>query len=527
MALLNSDRDRYAGMTLQYIGTEELKLNSGGSMEIADRRHPIFGFALKGNAKVTLRRDNRSRSGKVLSGELFYMPTGARCTIENVDTGTFHAVWIRFVRDRNPHIPSSFAAEEEAPGDFELYSFRVPQIRGWISDFLGDGGDSEPAVFYQLQSHLYAIASAFVSHTQKPKGADDELVGYVERTKRYMLEHYADPIDVEELAHQSGASSGRFYQAFRKHTGLSPHKFMTTVRLNVSLGMLAHSGVSIAEVAHSTGYSDELYFSRLFKKHMGMSPTEYASCANKKIVMPPIFVGDLSVLGITPEWVLDRGWSDNPDEYVRMLADSRPELILTSPIPDELRLTLSEIAPVVSLHWKEYPWKERLLEISELLGISSVAERWLAFYDRKVENARQQVRRHLGDTPFLLASSFGERFRVYGMQMNKVKDLFYDDLQVTQPEQAHKFGLLEVGTVREIAELDCDHLLLLMPIARSDESIAALEEEWRTHKPNRPARCFVIRYEEPLMYNASMYESLIDQTVNLLLQKESPRKVHG
>jgi AraC-like DNA-binding protein len=342
-----------------------------------------------------------------------------------------------------------------------------------------------------------------------------------------MQEHYADPIDVEELARQSGASPGRFYQAFRKHTGLSPHKYMTTVRLNVSLGMLAHSGASITEVAHSTGYSDELYFSRLFKKHMGMSPTEYAVCANKKIVMPPIFVGDLSVLGITPEWVLDRGWSDNPDKYVGKLAESRPELILTSPIPDELRLTLSEIAPVVSLNWKEYPWKERLLEISELLGISSVAERWLAFYDRKVENARQHVRRHLGDTPFLLASSFGERFRVYGMQMNKVKDLFYDDLQVTQPAQAHKFGLLEVGTVREIGELECDNLLLLMPIARSDESIAALEEEWLTNKPNRPARCFVIRYEEPLMYNASMYESLIDQTVNLLLQKESPRKVHG
>lgn len=520
--------ERYAGMALQYAGTEELKLKRAGSAEMSDHLYPIFGFAMKGNAKVTIRRDNKSRTGKVLSGELFYLPTGARCTVVNDDTGAFHAVWIRFVRERSPY-PRTVSSHDEAnEGDFELCSFRVPQIRGWISDFLSDDGELDPAAYYRLQSHLYAIASVFFSHIRKPRGTDDDLIDYVEQTKRYMLERYGEPIDVEELARQSGASSGRFYQAFRTNTGLSPHKYMTTIRLNISLNMLAHSGISITEVAHSAGYADELYFSRLFKKHMGMSPTEYAACANKKIVMPPIFVGDLSVLGITPEWVLDRGWSDNPEPYVRRLAETKPELILTSPITDELSRTLAEIAPVVSLHWKGYPWKERLLQISDLLGISTVAERWLAFYDRKVENARQHVRRHLGDTPFLLASSFGERFRIYGMKMNKVKDLFYDDLQVVQPVEAQQFGLLEVDTVREIADQGCDHLLLLMPAALPDEAIAALEEEWRTLKPDRPARSFIIRYEEPLMYNAAMYASLIDQTVNLLLQTDrTSRKVHG
>lgn len=515
-------------MMLHYVGTEERKLGSESRLELAEEPCPLFGFVSKGTAKITLRRGVVGRTGKVLSGELFYVPANTRCKIENVDAGTFHGIFVRFRWETGSDVHRGMTMEGERSADFELCSFRVPQIRGWMSDFLSDGGELAPDAFFQLQSHLYAIASVFASYSQKPKGADDELVGYVEQTRRYMLEHYADPIDVEELARQSGASPGRFYQAFRKHTGLSPHKYKTTIRLNVSLGMLAHSNVSITEVAHSAGYADELYFSRLFKKHMGMSPTEYAACAGKRIVMSSIFVGDLAVLGIAPDWVLDRGWSDNPQPYVRKLEETRPELILTSPIPDELRRTLTAIAPAVSLHWKGYSWKARLLQISEWLGISTVAERWLAFYDRKVENARLHVRRHLGDTPFLLASSFGARFRVYGMQMNKVKDLFYDDLQVGQPDQAHTFGLLEVGTLREIAELGCDHLLLLMPVSMTDESLAALEEEWRALKPARPARCCIIRYEAPLMYNASMYESLIDQTVNALLQKELPmRKVHG
>lgn len=517
----------YRGMTLNYLDTEQLRLGNGGRIALPDERHPAFAFAAKGSAKVTLRRGTLSRTGKVMSGELFYIPADTRCKIENIDAATLQVVAVRFEWSGGPDMPNAIAMTGTPSADFELCSFRVPQIRRWMSDFMSASGDLGPAVFFRLQSHLYAIVSVFVGSVQRPKKSDDELVSYVEQTKRHMLERYADPIDVEELAHESGASPGRFYQAFRKHTGLSPLKFMTTIRLNVSLGMLAESGGSIAEVAHASGYADELYFSRLFKKHMGMTPTEYAACASKRIVMSSIFVGDLSVLGIAPDWVLDRGWSDNPQPYVRRLEETKPELILASPFPEELRQTLATIAPLVVLEWKGLPWKERLLQFSSLLGISTVAGRWLDFYEQKVENARQHVRRHLGETPFLLASSFGSRFRVYGMQMNKVKDLFYDDLRVMQPAQAHQFGLLEVGSLREIAELGCDHLLLLMPLSMTDEELEALEEEWRRLKPDRLARCYIIRYRSPLMYNAAMYESLVDQTVNVLLQKELPiRKVH-
>ncbi|GAA3399756.1 AraC family transcriptional regulator [Paenibacillus hodogayensis] len=510
--------DRFREMTLHYAGTEELKLEGQGAIAILDCRYPTFGFAEKGGAKVTLTREGNSRSGKIVSGELFYLPSNTHCTIQNEEQSSFQAIWIRFVWKGQAEEKLRSAGDEPIV-DFGLFSFRVPQVRGWIADFVEAGRELKPDAYFQLQSHLYSIASAFLRHIGEPKIADDDFIDYVERTKRYMTDHYADAIDVEQLARQSGVSAGRFYQAFRKHTGLSPHKYMTAIRLNASLHMLAHSRASVTEVAHCAGYTDELYFSRLFKKHMGMTPTEYAACANKKIVMQPVFKGDLSVLGIMPEWVLDRGWSDDPEPYVRRMADTKPELVLTSPIPGELLRTVAGIAPVISLQWKGYPWKERLLQISSILGIASVAERWLAFYDQKVSNARQLVRRHLGDTPFLLASAYGSGFRVYGMRMNKIKDLFYDDLQVKPPVQAERFGLLEVESLREVAELGGEHLLLLMPQSRSDEELAGYERQWRELAAGqaRP-RFLLIRYEEPLMYNASTNESLIDQTVNLLLK---------
>ncbi|RKN79169.1 AraC family transcriptional regulator [Paenibacillus ginsengarvi] len=506
--------------TLTFTGTTELKLANGGVTEMTGRDEQMFGFVGKGNAKAVVRSDEAAgRSGKLMSGELFYLPPDCSCTLENEGSGVFHIRWIRFRCDGGdmPELAGSLCES----ADFAALRFRLPQARGWMAGFPAeDPEELEPAAFFRLQAHLYAIASAYVGHHRKPKGTDDDLLDYVEQTKRYMTDRYAEPIDVEELARQSGASSGRFYEAFRKQTGLSPHKYMTFVRLGQALGMLADLRSSVSEVAHSAGYPDELYFSRLFKKHMGMSPTEYAACAHKKIVMQPIFEGDLSVLGIRPEWMLDRGWWEHPEPFVRQIAETRPELVLTSPIPGELLRAVAEISPIISLEWKGYPWKKRLTQISGILGIGSVAEWWLAFYDRKVDNARRLVRRHLGNTPFLLASAHGPGYRIYGMQMNKVKDLFYDDLGVKPPEEAFRFGLLEVDSFREVADMPSDNLILLMPHSRSEEDISDCRRRW-SEREGRPehARCLVVRYAGPLMYNAAANESLIDQTVRLLAAK--------
>lgn len=518
--------ERFAGIALRYAGTDELKLESGGRADMPESGCPAFGFAAKGSARLVLRGNGngsgtsgcRAVAGKVASGDTFYISPHTRYTLENIDNVALHIVWIRF-RCGAEALAALAGNGPTAAGDVPR-TIRLPHTRGRIADFLAHAEVSEPTDYYKLQSHLYAIAAAFVAHNRKPRAADDDLLEYVERTKRYMDDHYREQTDIEELARGSGASPARFYEAFRKHTGISPHKYMTAIRLSAALGMLAQSGASVTEVAHTVGYADELYFSRLFKKHMGMSPTEYAACAHKRIVMQPIFKGDLSVLGLKPEWELERGWWNDPEPHVRKIAETKPELVLTSPVPGELLRGVAEIAPIISVEWKGYPWKKRLLQMSGILGIASVAERWLAFYEQKVDNARRLVRRRLGDAPFLLVSSHGQRFRIYGMQMNKVKDLFYDDLGVTPAAAAESFGLLEVDTFAEAASFRCDNVLLLLPTSRSDEEAADCERQWFGHSARADAgraRCLIVRYDEPLLYNASTYESLVDQTVRLLV----------
>jgi hypothetical protein len=136
----------------------------------------------------------------------------------------------------------------------------------------------------------------------------------------------------------------------------------------------------------------------------------------------------------------------------------------------------------------------------------------------KVENARGHIRRQLGDKPYLIVSVCKSFYRVYGMQRKKIKDLFYDELQMTPPASVHQISFLDVATLDKVAALDCDNILFLVPASYSDEHCIKLEEDWLQLKRNRRKKhCIFIRHEEPLLYNASFYESLIDQLVNDLI----------
>lgn len=502
-------------LLLTYTGTDEMKMDGNKQSSIHWPTEHCFIFVPSQKLQVTLQFAEWHTSGRALSGEIFLVPANCICTLRNLSDQFTEVVIIRFTS-----LWEQLQPLQASPNTGSVYlgfhPFRMPQARVWISDFLCGADKDDPAQGFQLQSHLYGIASGFIQSNQKPKAAEQDLLSYVEHTQQHMLEKYYEVIDIEELARASGFSTTRFYQAFRRHTGLSPLKYITKIRLDASLRLLnTHS--SIGEVAHQVGYSDEYYFSRLFKKQMGITPTEYAACTRIRIAnLTPVFLGDLSVLGITPYLAFERGWA--PEHVLKTLTASKPDIILSGPLPDDLRDRLSRIAPVTILEWKKYSWKERLLDISGLLGLTTVAERWLSHYDMKVENARIQVQNVLGTEPMLLVQSFDFGFRVYGMLMKKMNDVFYKDLQVTPALPAREIGYRDVTTMQEIADLDCENVIFLVHASTTQSRCDELEYNWRRLRRSRPKkRCLFIRHQYSLNYNAAVYENLVEETVKNLL----------
>ena len=91
----------------------------------------------------------------------------------------------------------------------------------------------------------------------------------------YMMQNYDKKVTISTLADIANTSEPNFYALFKKHLGESPIAYLNHHRLSIATNMLMQSNHTISEIADMVGINDSLYFSKLFKKNYGMTPTEY------------------------------------------------------------------------------------------------------------------------------------------------------------------------------------------------------------------------------------------------------------
>lgn len=91
----------------------------------------------------------------------------------------------------------------------------------------------------------------------------------------YMNKNYALPIGMEELAAMEHLSPGRYRTVFSSLVGMSPKEYLTKLRIDKGMELLSATDLSVSEVGALVGFSDPLYFSRIFRKKTGISPLHY------------------------------------------------------------------------------------------------------------------------------------------------------------------------------------------------------------------------------------------------------------
>ena len=91
----------------------------------------------------------------------------------------------------------------------------------------------------------------------------------------YFNENYNQDISIENYAQTRGMSVSWFIRNFKKYTGMTPMQFIVSLRVNNAQILLEQTNYSIYEIAKIVGYDDQLYFSRLFRKQKGFSPSQY------------------------------------------------------------------------------------------------------------------------------------------------------------------------------------------------------------------------------------------------------------
>jgi len=97
----------------------------------------------------------------------------------------------------------------------------------------------------------------------------------VQRAQEYIRDNYQKDLSLDELSRELDISPYYFSKLFKEETGNNFVEYLTGLRMNRAKEMLKDDRCSMKEICAQIGYSDPNYFSRIFKKNIGLTPTEY------------------------------------------------------------------------------------------------------------------------------------------------------------------------------------------------------------------------------------------------------------
>ena len=105
---------------------------------------------------------------------------------------------------------------------------------------------------------------------------DDNQPSVINEAKLYMSQHFTDPnLMLQDVAKAVGMSNSRFSTVFSQQNGQTFTEYLLYLRLNKAKEMLRTTNIKSSQIARESGYNDSHYFSYIFKKSTGLTPSEY------------------------------------------------------------------------------------------------------------------------------------------------------------------------------------------------------------------------------------------------------------
>ena len=107
------------------------------------------------------------------------------------------------------------------------------------------------------------------------KVENSQIAEDIDKAMLYFSEHYNEDICIEDYAGKHHMSTSWFIRNFKQYTGSTPMQYILSKRIYNAEALLQNEHYNITEISNIIGYDNPLYFSRIFKKVKGISPTEY------------------------------------------------------------------------------------------------------------------------------------------------------------------------------------------------------------------------------------------------------------
>jgi AraC-like DNA-binding protein len=156
----------------------------------------------------------------------------------------------------------------------ELYGLQLISLFRQCFDLLKRPYEDEEFLYLcQLVTAMLALVPCAAK--QPAASLSPEAARGMDRAVAFMNEHIHELISLEDLARVARFSPSHLHYIFKTSTGCSPIEYFLRVKIRAASRNVYFSNVPIKDIAETYGIEDPYYFSRLFKKIMGMAPIQY------------------------------------------------------------------------------------------------------------------------------------------------------------------------------------------------------------------------------------------------------------
>lgn len=139
-----------------------------------------------------------------------------------------------------------------------------------------------------MTARLYDFLAQLIENAAKDSIPLRERAGsaHIQHACDYIANNYTRKISVTDIAFYANLSRSRLYRVFMQHVALSPLQYLREFRIRQACNLMHKGHNSIKEIAYTVGFNNPLYFSVLFRRLTGKTPSEYIKQVNRQ--RPPV-----------------------------------------------------------------------------------------------------------------------------------------------------------------------------------------------------------------------------------------------
>lgn len=235
-------------------------------------RQYILIYCMEGQGVIDVADDKV----ELKPNSFYIIPPNVKHAYYAVQKDPWSIYWMHFSGPQSENLFGRFKGRNSSAARFITFEERRVNLFENLIDVLEDGYSSDNIEFVNIS--LWQLIGSFIYNGYFTEIGKEKAEGDIINTSiKYMKKHLGEPLKVNTIASHFNYSNSHFFSLFKKKTGYSPIHYFNHLKIQKACQLLSFTDMSVKEISYSLGYEDPLYFSRLFKKIMNISPLQYRS----------------------------------------------------------------------------------------------------------------------------------------------------------------------------------------------------------------------------------------------------------